>query len=276
MKPPMISIIIPCYNQAQYLDEAVSSVLSQSFTDWEIIIVNDGSQDATQEVAEKWAQKDSRIQVLSIENGGLANARNTGIASAKGIYILPLDADDKIASFYLEKAFEAFLQDPNLTIFYGKAQKFGFVNEPWKLREYSLNSIAYGNMIYCSAVFKKEDWKRVGGYDLQMKYGLEDWEFWISIVKNGNAKVKQLEEVCFYYRVKEVSMITQLDQEKEKEMHRYVSEKHTQFLIDQMGSFHELAKKNAHLKKKLGALSKSKKHALNTLLSVKLFKNIKL
>ena len=99
----LISVIVPCYNQAQYLDECLQSVLDQTYTDWECIIVNDGSPDHTEEIAKKWVEKDARFRYLFKENGGLSSARNAGIEIAKGEWILPLDADDKIGNQYLEQ-----------------------------------------------------------------------------------------------------------------------------------------------------------------------------
>ena len=89
-----ISIIVPCYNQAQYLDECLQSVLEQTYENWECIIVNDGSPDDTEVVAKKWLEKDNRFQYLYKKNGGLSSARNAGIKQAKGVYIQLLDSDD--------------------------------------------------------------------------------------------------------------------------------------------------------------------------------------
>lgn len=98
----LVSIIVPCYNQAQYLDEALHSVLSQTYHDWECIIVNDGSPDHTEEVAKKWVKKDNRFIYLKKENGGLSSARNSGIENAKGEYIQFLDSDDFLDKNKLE------------------------------------------------------------------------------------------------------------------------------------------------------------------------------
>lgn len=92
----LVSVIIPCYKQAQYLDEALQSVFNQTYANWECIIVNDGSPDNTAEVANWWLEKDRRFRYLIQENAGLSSARNSGIDYATGEFILPLDADDKI------------------------------------------------------------------------------------------------------------------------------------------------------------------------------------
>lgn len=93
---PLISVIVPCYNQAQYLDECLQSVLDQTYTDWECIIVNDGSPDHTEEIAKKWVEKDTRFIYLSKENGGLSDARNYGLKQARGAYVWFIDGDDYI------------------------------------------------------------------------------------------------------------------------------------------------------------------------------------
>ena len=104
MQQPLISVIVPCYNQSIYIDECLQSVLDQTYKNWECIIVNDGSPDNTEEVALRWVEKDARFIYLKKENGGLSSARNAGIEKAKGEWILPLDCDDKIDSQYLELA----------------------------------------------------------------------------------------------------------------------------------------------------------------------------
>ncbi len=92
-----ISVIIPCYNQAQYLHNALASVIAQTFTDWECIIINDGSTDSTEPIALKFTGEDERIRYIKKENGGLSSARNRGLDEATGEYIQFLDSDDVIA-----------------------------------------------------------------------------------------------------------------------------------------------------------------------------------
>lgn len=89
-----VSVIVPCYNQAQYLEECLQSVLRQSYRNWECIIVNDGSTDKTETIAKQCCEQDPRFKYLYKKNGGLSSARNYGIEEAKGSYIQFLDADD--------------------------------------------------------------------------------------------------------------------------------------------------------------------------------------
>lgn len=236
MNNSLVSIIVPCFNQAEYLSESLQSVLNQSYENWECIIVNDGSPDATEAVAKLWLTKDKRFKYVFQENKGIVGARNIGISLAKGEYILPLDADDKISVRYLECAVKAFQGDDDLKLVYCKAEKFGDVVGYWELRPFSLFSLSRFNMIFCSALYRKKDWELVGGYDENMKCGIEDWEFWIAILKTGG-KVRCLEEVGFFYRITPNSRTANLTEEKMKPLYEYMNIKHADFFVNQYGSF---------------------------------------
>lgn len=236
MNIPLVSIIVPCFNQAQYLEESLQSILNQTYGKWECIIVNDGSSDQTEAVAQQWVEKDSRFIYLKKENEGLCSARNHGIGLSKGEFMLPLDADDKIAPNYVALALDSFQKDTSLKVVYCKAEKFGNETGLWDLQPFSLKAIAIENMIFCSAMYRKTDWERLGGYDNNMIHGFEDWEFWIALLKNGG-NVKCLDIVGFYYRMKPDSMIQILNKDKKRKLHEYMSVKHADFFVAQLGSF---------------------------------------
>jgi glycosyltransferase involved in cell wall biosynthesis len=259
-----VSVIVPCYNQGQFLTEALESVMNQTYNDWECIVINDGSADNTNEIANEWLSRDDRFKYIEIDNGGLSNARNTGIRIARGEFILPLDADDKISKDYIELAISEFNNDPTLKLVYCKAEKFGNEHGPWKLRAYSLKKLAFINMIFCSALFRKTEWERVGGYDVNMVYGIEDWEFWISILKNGG-NVKQIDKIGFYYRIRNDSKNNSISKEQYKVLFDYMSTKHVDFFVKYVGNFHVLSSINNDLKARLEITMKSKKHAVNVL-----------
>lgn len=197
---PLISIIVPCYKQAQYLSECLQSVLDQTYQNWECIIVNDGSPDDTENIAKAWCIKDKRIKYLYKDNSGVSAARNAGITIAKGQWILPLDADDKIAPQYLELAVQVIEKDDNIGIIYCEAEFFGDKTGKWELGSFSFESLLKENMIFCTAFFKKEDWAKIGGYDCNMIHGFEDWEFWINLMINIRKDVLKLNYNGFYYR----------------------------------------------------------------------------
>lgn len=115
---PVVSVVIPCHDYARYLPEAVSSVLAQTFRDWELVIVDDGSTDNTVEVTQALIGRhpDRRIRLVQQSNAGVSAARNTGIEASTGRYILPLDADDVIAATMLEKTVGVLDSDPGIAI----------------------------------------------------------------------------------------------------------------------------------------------------------------
>lgn len=200
---PLISVVIPCYNQGYFLKEAVESVLSQTFQDFEIIVVNDGSTDPeTNQILSAFSAP--KTTIIHTQNQGPAAARNTAIQVAKGTYILPLDADDKIAPTYLEKAIEILKKNNDIGIVYCNAALFGGEKGKWDLSPYSLKRILNGNCIFVSSFFKKSDWAKAGGFKENMFYSLEDWDFWLSLIGNG-ADVYKIPETLFFYRKQQIS-----------------------------------------------------------------------
>ena len=224
---PLISVIVPCYNQAQYLDECLQSVLDQTYTDWECIIVNDGSPDNIEDIAKKWVEKDSRFKYLHKENGGLSSARNAGIEIATGEWILPLDADDKIGDQYLELAEKEF---EKYDLIYSRLQLFGSLDKELHVRNFSVDELLFFNPFFCSCFYLKKNWQEIGGYDETMKKGMEDWEFWIRMVYNNPStiKVKKIDYLGFFYRRKTTSMNTIINDNKQiqNEIKNYIVTKH--------------------------------------------------
>lgn len=221
----IFSIIIPCYNQGKYLRDALDSVLEQLFLDWECIIVNDGSDDDTSIISREYCNKDKRIQYFEKENGGLSSARNYGILHSKGEFILPLDADDKIHHHYLLLASQIYFNNPKTTLVYCDADLFGESTSNWILPEYDYRDLLLKNSIFCSAIFKKTDWIKVGGYDETLKKGWEDWEFWISILDKDSI-VYKIPEICFFYRIKNHSMVKDMTEQDYFRINWQIFEKH--------------------------------------------------
>ncbi|GEO03222.1 glycosyl transferase [Adhaeribacter aerolatus] len=214
----LVSVVVPCFNQAQYLSEAVESIINQSYLNWECLIINDGSVDNTETVALKLCKKDARIKYFRKDNGGLSNARNYGIIHSNGEFILPLDADDKIDIDYLNLAVNKLLENSQIKVVYCRAEFFGTQTGEWRMPLYNFKELLLFNTIFCSAVYRRKDYDNTLGYDETLKYGGEDWDFWISLLKNGG-EVFRLDSVQFYYRKKEISMHTQLVGDKAKEQY---------------------------------------------------------
>ena len=230
----MVSIIVPCYNHAGFLEETISSVLSSSYKDIEIIIVDDGSTDDSRIVGENLALKHVNVSYYYQNNSGPSAARNLGISKSHGKYILPLDADDLINKDYIEKAVDIFEVSPDVKVVYAEAKKFGAVNKPWKLKPYSPYNLAKDNMIYVSALYRKDDWAQIGGYTENKILVREDWEFWIKMLKNGG-KVIKLPMIGFYYRIQENSRRKSMSKERKAKEIDYLNQHHADFFKKQLG-----------------------------------------
>ena len=200
MSNPIVSIITPCYNQGPFLAEALESVLAQTFSLWECLIINDGSTDNTEEVALKYTMKDSRFIYIHQENLGVIAARNNGIRKSRGKYILPLDGDDKITNKYLEKAIEVLEHNDDVKIVYGDVEVFGASQGEYKLEPYSIRTLLVMNCISNSSFFRRTDFDRCGGYNPNMDGGYEDWDFWISLLEEGGL-VYKIDIVGHLYRI---------------------------------------------------------------------------
>ena len=224
---PEISVIIPCYNQGRYLNDAIDSVLLQSFVDLEIIVVDDGSTDPeTCSILNRLDREKTRL--VRRVNGGLAAARNSGIRTANGNYILPLDCDDCIAPDYLRQAYGVLESDPACGIVYCKAEKFGAQQGDWPLPKFGRLRMALGNVIFCSALFRRCDWLQTGGYDENLRQGWEDWGFWLALLELGRT-VHCLPYTGFYYRKHELSMTSAMSPALKAAIHRHLMGKHPGF-----------------------------------------------
>jgi GT2 family glycosyltransferase/Flp pilus assembly protein TadD len=179
---PKVSVIIPCYNYGRYLTEAVSSVIGQTFQDFEIIIVNDGSTDNSREVAEKLIAENPRhrIRLINQENSGQpAISRNNAIRVSQGRYIICLDADDMIATNMIEECLVLLESHPEIAIAYTDRLDFDGFEGVVQAGEYDFSRLIYANHISYCALYRKEVWERVGGYRDNVK-AVEDWDFWIA------------------------------------------------------------------------------------------------
>lgn len=200
----LVSVIVPCYNYAHFLGEALDSVLAQTYPHWECIIINDGSPDNTEDVAFEYCKKDQRIKYFYKENGGHSSARNFGIKQSIGKYILLLDADDRISQIYIEKAVEILERERDAKLVTGEVQLFGSTEERLKMPVYELRSFLIVNYITISSLFRRSDYDRTKGFDETM-LAFEDWDFFISLLKKGGT-IKELSFTCLFYRKKEKSM----------------------------------------------------------------------
>ena len=218
IQPGRASIVIPCYNQAEYLPEAIESALAQTYGDVEVVVVNDGSPDATSEVARRYP-----VVLVEQDNAGLSAARNAGILAASGQFILTLDADDMIDRTFIEKAVPLFTTGVGIVRAY--QQNFGDDDTAYALPDVrTVYDILPRNAICCCSVFRRDLWEKVGGFDENMKSGYEDWEFWIRILAKRK-QVRTIPEVLFLYRKHGRSMIDET-LEQHQDIVDYIKNKH--------------------------------------------------
>ena len=222
-----VSVIIPCYNQGEFVLEAIASVESCQDQVYEILIVNDGSTAAVTHKVLTYLQEKG-YQVIHQSNQGLAAARNTGIKKAQGRYILPLDADNKIKPAYMTEAVEILDEHPEVGVVYGNAELFGEKTGIVEVPDFDINRLVAGNYIDACAVFRRIVWQDSGGYDSQIphKLGYEDWDFWLGVAEKG-WQFHHIAEVMYEYRFRANSMVSACNiPENRQELFRYICSKH--------------------------------------------------
>jgi glycosyltransferase involved in cell wall biosynthesis len=225
---PKVSVVIPCYNLGQYLDEAVDSVLAQTYQDLEIIIVNDGSTDeVTNLLLEKYRKP--KTQVLRTNNQGLPSARNNGIGMSQGEYICCLDADDRYHPRFLEKCTQ--ILDSDTVSKFGFvttwARCFGLRDDVWETGDYNPANLIIGNQAHVASLFRKKAWEKVDGYSSNLP-GYQDWDFWMKIVACGYSWTV-VKEPLFDYRIRDDSMIKSSDQRR-RELKEIILKNNSRFV----------------------------------------------
>jgi len=222
----LISAVIPCFNQGQYLIEALVSILNQTYKHLEIIIVDDGSNDpATLDIMEKLDYP--KTKVLKKENGGVSSARNYGIERSRGKFILTLDADDKFAPVFAQKGMDFLEKNPRVGMV--TSYLFRFNSKGLGVKGYpkggDVTSFLSQNNANASLLFRHQCWVDANGYD-ECIPGHADWEFNLNVTKHGWL-VHSIPEHLFYYRDVEGSMFD-IVSKKRPQIIKYMAEKHTE------------------------------------------------
>lgn len=187
-----VSVLMSCYNGGRWLREALSSVLSQTFRDFELIIVDDGSKDNTLEIIREYAAEDDRIVVISKSNTGLADSLNTGLALAKGAWIARVDQDDLCEPVRIERQLAFARSHPGVVLL---GTGFSEINEDSsviKEHHYPSGHAALvrrlerlqGFFPHSSAFYQAEAARSVGGYNMRITRA-EDWRLWLELSLKG-------------------------------------------------------------------------------------------
>jgi glycosyltransferase involved in cell wall biosynthesis len=199
----LVSVVIPCYNNADTIAETLQSVRNQTYNNIEIIVVNDGSTDASDIMINTFKNDTLSLdfQYYKQTNSGPSITRNNGAAAAKGEYIMFLDADDLLHETYIEKAINVLINQPTINIVYSNTEFFGAETGLWNLKNFEISDFLKYNSIPIFALIRNEVFQKVGGFDTNLSF-TEDWELWIRIVKQYGGVFK-INETLFYYRKRE-------------------------------------------------------------------------
>jgi GT2 family glycosyltransferase len=195
---------MPCLNHGNFLEEAIGSVVAQTFSDWEIIVVDDGSTDPST-LACLQALKAPNTQVLCTEHRGLPAARNLAASHASGSLFCALDADDRLAPAWFEKGVAALDADPKLAFVSHWLQAFGDETWTWTPASCDLPALLARNTVNGAALVRRDAFTAVGGYDESMREGCEDWDLWLRLVERG-LRGAIIPEILFDYRRSSFSM----------------------------------------------------------------------
>jgi len=225
---PLISVVISCYNDHEHLDEAIASVRAQKVSDCEIIVVNDGS--SKPETLQALDQLPADVQVIHSPNKGLSGARNTGIAAASGTFIVTLDSDYRFAPAFFRKALGVFEVQPAVGVVTSYVQSFGASKKVWRSTASDDLSLLTENRIVACCAFRRLCWEQTGGYDENMRHGLEDWEFWIRVTRLG-WKIHVIPEKLFFYRKKANSMLKDETLPRQSAILDYMMQKHGEWFL---------------------------------------------
>ena len=196
--PDLVSIVIPCYNPTPYLLDAIASAQSQTYKNIEIIVVDDGTD--TAEAKDTLRSVSQKVdQYIQQPNKGLAAARNTGFRAASGSYVVPLDSDDLLQPAFVAECLAAIQTHSDAAFVYTDYRVFGTKNYVERLEDYNLYRLLERNALVYASLIRKSDWASASGYDESMKFGYEDWEFWLRLGARGRFG-HHLGKVLFQYR----------------------------------------------------------------------------
>lgn len=208
--PPAISVVMPIYNAARWLSTALDSILGQTFADFELVAVNDGSTDGSLGILQTYAARDPRVRIISRPNTGIIGALNDGLAAARGQFVARMDADDESAPDRFRQQIEAFRADPDLvalgsavTFMDGNGNSVQFCPRPLLHADIERDLLAGdgGAMIHPAVMFRTDAVRRVGGYRMlnpKAQY-FEDLDLFLRLARVG--RLANLAAPLLRYRI---------------------------------------------------------------------------
>ena len=196
---PRVSVVMPVYNAGRWLGQALTSVDAQTFRDFELVVVDDGStEERTRTLLDEVARRPG-VTVHRTENRGPALARNLAIERARGAYILPLDADDWLEPAFLAKTVPVLDADPGLGVVYTWVGLAGAHHGVWRTGGFTVPELLARCTLHVASLFRRELWADAGGYDPAFVESSEDWDLWLGAAARG-WRGRCVPEVLVHYR----------------------------------------------------------------------------
>jgi glycosyltransferase involved in cell wall biosynthesis len=183
-KEPLVSILMPIYNYGNRINQTLNSVFKQDYTNYEIILVDDGSTDEFVKLKLKQLENVDKIKVIYKENGGPSSARNEAFRHSKGEYILPLDSDDMILDGYIRSCVNILTKNKDISPVYCDTHHVGQTQGVETRPEWSKERLVQGPFIVNCSMFHRKSFEKVNGYDEDLN-GWEDYDMWIRMMKEG-------------------------------------------------------------------------------------------
>lgn len=220
---PAVSVIVPCYNSGEYLDGMLASLRAQTYQDFEVIVVNDGSTDPA--TLTKLTEIESAVRVVHQENRYLPGARNTGFREARADFVLPLDCDDRLEPEFLAETLAAIGgAGGDVGFVYTHMRLTGTTSRNFETHCSRFDQLFLNHLPYCLLV-RKAAWQKVGGYDETMRSGLEDWEFNIALLRAGYRWI-EIPKPLFIYTVRSDGMLLSTSARRQATLWRRIRAKY--------------------------------------------------
>lgn len=220
---PAVSVVVPCYNGGRFLDGLMASLARQTFRDFEIIVVDDGSTDP--ETLRKFAEIKDRARVVHQDNRGLSAARNAGIRAAQADLVLPLDCDNSIEPPFLAEAVALMRSaPPDVAVVFSHMQLTGAAKGLLE-RHFNRFDLLFSNTLPSGLLLRKACWQAVGGYDETMRDGYEDWEFHLRLASRGYRGI-EIAKPYYVYAIANNGMLLDRSSRVHARLWRAIRRKH--------------------------------------------------
>jgi glycosyltransferase involved in cell wall biosynthesis len=193
-----VSIVIPCYNYGPFLTDAIESALGQTFPAQDIVIVDDGSEDNSREIARRYAEIPG-VRIVEQANQGAIPTYNAGVRASAGQFFAILSADDRLDPYFLERTVPILLDHPEVAYAYTAYRTFGVRQRALPALPYSARRLRLRPYIAATSLIRRTAFDQVGGFNASMRGGREDWDFYVALAEHG-WKGAAVPEVLFHYR----------------------------------------------------------------------------